>query len=198
MLIHRDYSFLKQVRGTPPYWQTIFYETLAMMRQIGIPTWFFTLSAADMLWSEVIQAIAAQYNVIYTDDDIHSMSWETKPSWLRTNPVTAARQFHHRLNAFFKDFLKSDAQPLGNVVDYVIRIEFQARGSPHAHTLLWIKDAPKLGYSKDSKIHAFINKYISCELPPETSELYKPVTKLQRHSCSSKCQRNKRCRFHFP
>ena len=32
--------------------------------------------------------------------------------------------------------------PLGEVVDYFIRIEFQLRGSPHAHMLLWVRDPP--------------------------------------------------------
>ena len=56
--------------------------------------------------------------------------------------------FQYRLDAFVITFLKSNAQPIGEVIEYVIRIEFQARGSPHAHTLIWIKDAPKLGYAE--------------------------------------------------
>ena len=126
------------------------------------------------------------------------MSWETKSRWLRTNPVTAAKHFHHRLNSFFKEFLKTDAKPIGEITDYVIRIEFQARGSPHAHTLIWIKDAPKLGYAADDEVTSFIDKYVTCELPSTTDPNYEHVTKLQRHSCSSKCRRKNTCRFHFP
>ncbi len=44
----RAYAFLKNVRGSPPYYQRTFYELLAMIRQLGTPTWFFTVSAADM------------------------------------------------------------------------------------------------------------------------------------------------------
>ena len=54
----RAYTFLKNIRGSPPYWQKMFYELLAMIRTLGIPTWFLTLSAADMKWPEVIQLIA--------------------------------------------------------------------------------------------------------------------------------------------
>ena len=39
---------MKNVRGSPPYYQRTFYDLLAMIRQLGTPTWFFTLSAADM------------------------------------------------------------------------------------------------------------------------------------------------------
>ena len=40
----------------------------------------------------------------------------------------------------------------------MIRIEFQARGSPHAHTLLWLKDAPVYANDPDEGVIAFINK----------------------------------------
>ncbi|KAL8569597.1 hypothetical protein ACOMHN_044735 [Nucella lapillus] len=40
------------------------------------------------------------------------MSWEHKCSWLRSNPVTAARQFQHRLDVFFKYFIVGKAKPI--------------------------------------------------------------------------------------
>ena len=112
------------------------YDVLAMIRELGIPTWFRTLSAADMQWPNVIQTIARKYGTVYTEEDIASMSFEEKSKWLRQNPVTAARHFQYRLHTFFQIFLKSKAHPLGELVDYAIRIEFQVRGSPHAHTIL--------------------------------------------------------------
>ena len=111
------------------------YEVLGRIRQLGLPTWFLTLSAADMQWPDVIQTIAHQYRTILRED---------KSKWLKQNPVTAARHFHYRLQTFFQTFLRSHAQPIGELVDYAIRIEFQARGSTHAHTILWIEDYSKL------------------------------------------------------
>ena len=167
----RAYSFLKNIRGSPPYWQKMFYEVLAMIRTVGIPTWFLTLSAADMKWPEVIQSIAHQYGTIYTEDEVSALPWRIKSTWLRSNPVTAARMFQYRLETFVITFLKSNANPIGCVTEYVIRIEFQARGSPHAHTLFWIKDAPKIGYSDDEDVKSFIDKYVSCSLPDCDEEL---------------------------
>ena len=157
----RAYTFLKNIRGSPPYWQKMFYELLAMIRTLGIPTWFLTLSAADMKWPEVIQTIAKQYGTIYTEQEVIELLWNMKSMWLNSNPVTPARMFHYRLDAFVLTFLKSSAQPIGQVVEYVIRIEFQARGSPHAQTLIWVKDAPKLGYADEEDVKTFIDKYIS-------------------------------------
>ena len=124
----KAYSFMKNIRGSPPYYQRTFYDLLAMICQLGTPTWFFTLSAADLKWPDVIQAISKQYDVHYTDDEVAALSFVDKSNWLKRNPVTAARHFHYRLTAFFQTFLKFTAKLLGEIVDYAIRIEFQARG----------------------------------------------------------------------
>ena len=107
------------------YFQSVMYDVLGMIRQLGILTWFLTLSAVDMQWPDVIQTIARQYGKALNDEDVKTMSFEEKSNWLRQSPVTPARYFHYCLNAFFQVFLKSTAHPLG---DYAIRIEFQARG----------------------------------------------------------------------
>ena len=86
----RAYTFLKNIRGSPPYWQKMFYELLAMIRTLGIPTWFLTLSAADMKWPEVIESIAKQYGTIYTEQEVLELPWRLKSMWLRSNPVTPA------------------------------------------------------------------------------------------------------------
>ena len=124
-----------------------------------------------MKWPEVIQSIALQHGTIYTEDEVLALPWWTKSTLLRSNPVTAARMFQYRLETFVITFLKSNANPIGCVTEYVIWIEFQARGSPHAHTLFWIKDAPKLGYSDDDDVKSFIDSYVSCSLPDSDEEL---------------------------
>ena len=198
-LVQKDYAYriLKDVRGTPAYWQKVHYEVLAMIRQLGIPTWFLTLSAADMKWPEVIQIIARQYGTILTDEQVSNLSWEEKCSWLRRNPVTAARHFQYRLDLFWNDFLKSKAMPIGEVVDFMIRIEFQARGSPHAHTIVWIKDAPKFGTNRVEDVVEFIDKYQTCAIPDNDPELH-DLVQLQSHVHSSSCMRKGSCRFHIP
>ena len=197
--VHKDkaYSFMKNIRGSPPYYQRTFYDLLATIHQLCTPTWFFTLSAADLKWPDMIQTIAKQYGIHYTDEEVSALPFEVKSIWLKRNPVTAARQFHYRLNVFFQDFLKSTANPLGEIVDYAIRIEFQARGSPHAHCVLWVKDAPQYGVDDDSTVCNFIDQYVSCTIPDEDSTLKQLVMLLQQHKHSSYCRRNKTCHFNF-
>ena len=182
------YKFLHHIRGTPSYWQRVFHDVLAMQRQIGIPTWFLTLSAADMQWPDVIISIAAQHGRSFTEEDVAKMDWNEKTTWLRTNPVTAARHFQHRLDAFFSIVIRGDAAPLGIISDFVIRIEFQARGSPHAHCILWSTDTPRVDQHPDDEVIAFMDKYQHGSLPMDDSELQElvsqaPNTCTMHHAC---------------
>ena len=38
------YSFMSSIKGTPAYWKKKLFEVLAMIKQLGIPTFFMTLS----------------------------------------------------------------------------------------------------------------------------------------------------------
>ena len=42
------YKFLQNILGSPPYWQHELHDVLAMLRCIGIPTWFLTLSTSRL------------------------------------------------------------------------------------------------------------------------------------------------------
>ncbi|KAK6175978.1 hypothetical protein SNE40_014350 [Patella caerulea] len=94
----------------------------------------------------------------------------------------------------------SDAGPIGKVIDYFYRLEFQARGTPQAHWLFWIKNSPKIDEDKDEDVVDFIDKYISSELPDKDHdpELHEIVNSVQGHSYkhTKSCKKNKTvCRF---
>ena len=46
---------------------------------------------------------------------------------IKQNPVTAAMHFHYRSNVFFQSFAKSTVHPLGEMVNFAIRIQFQLK-----------------------------------------------------------------------
>ena len=113
--------------------------------------------------------------------------------------LTVARLFEYRLNTFVKDVLLSKSSPLGEIKDYAIRTEFQARGSPHAHCLLWVKDAPEYGVCTNEEVCAFIDHYVSCAISAESeSKLKELVLLLQKHKHSNYCKRNGYFRFLYP
>ncbi|XP_052132612.1 uncharacterized protein LOC127752088 [Frankliniella occidentalis] len=62
---------------------------------------------------------------------------------IREDPVVCAMYFQEVVRLLEK-FLKQRKGPMGRyrVTDFFFRIEFQARGSPHLHSLLWIENAP--------------------------------------------------------
>ena len=67
------------------------------------------------------------------------------------------------MEVFFKEILVDG--PLGKIKYYVIRFEFQVRGSPHIHSFLWILNAPVL--SKDTIDHykEWVDSNISARVP---------------------------------
>ena len=204
-LVMKDfaYKFMKNVRGTPAYWQQQLFDTLAMLRTLGTPTFFLTLSAAEFLWPSFIVAVARCQGEWISETEVATMDWNKKAQYLRRNPVVTVQMFQHRVESFFKDFLMSDAHPLGKLKEYCIKIEFQARGSPHAHCLLWIENAPKINEQSDEEVIAFCDRHISGELPDENGhdqELAILVKRLQTHVHSPYCRKdsNSKCRFNFP
>ena len=182
------YKFLQQVHGSPAYWQKMLYETLAMLRCKGIPTWFLTLSAAEYHWPEMIKSIASQFGECLQDSDVNNMTWEEKTLYLRHNPVTAVCMFEHCINALFHCYLQSSAHPLRQITDYVIKIEFQAHGSPHAHILLWVANAPLIDKNHDADVTGFIDKYVTGQIPREESDEQKIVSQLETHVHSNYCK----------
>lgn len=170
-----------------------------MVRAKGVFTWFLTLSCADLQWPETIQAIALQHGHKYSEEDIENMSYEEKCKWLRQNPVMAARQFDHRLQSFFRDVIQSTAAPLGKVTHFYQRTEFQLRGSPHCHAVLWVENAPDLKTSSEDEICNWIDSYITCEIPPPDDPLHDEVLSKQQHTHSVACRKHgTSCRFHYP
>ena len=125
----------------------------------------------------------------------------SKYTYLQQNPITGVCMFQHRLQSIFSQYLLNDAHPLGHITDYVIKIEFKMRGSPHAHCLLWVKDAPKINQDSDDDVCRFIDKYITAVVPKEVLESESEANfmeSLQKHAHSDYCHRNKSCHFGFP
>ncbi|XP_062611086.1 uncharacterized protein LOC134272924 [Saccostrea cucullata] len=192
--------FMQPIRGTPAYWSAAQKDLFAMLRQLGIPTWFCSFSAAEHRWNDAVTTILKQQN---DNRDACMLDWSEKNEVLRSNPVTVARMFEHRFHVFQKDVIFSPSEPIGKVSDFFQRVEFQQRGSPHMHCLYWIENAPKLNEDGEDAVCNFINKYVSCTVPSEEEdlELRNIVLAVQQHSKNhSKSCRKKgtECRFNFP
>ena len=112
---NRVLHYANSLRGTNQYW----FKQRSMVVDLGLPTVFFTHSAADTQWPELARLICP--------DNQHSSS--SRSSAVAENPAIADWFFYHRMSKFIEAFY---IQILG-ARDFWYRFEWQHRGSPHVH-----------------------------------------------------------------
>ena len=86
------------------------YEVVAMVKQLGIPTWFMTLSCADLRWPELFQIVARTQGLNLGDEQIEALSYNERCS-MNSNPVVVAKHFQYRVATFFTEVLLTKANP---------------------------------------------------------------------------------------
>ena len=153
MIAHDDaFKFLKTIRSSPAFWQQKQKELMCMIRQLGCPTFFLTLSAAETKWPELLRILK---KILDGDelstDTVLDLQWNERAQLIRRDPVTCARYFDHRSKELFK-VLRSEVSPLGKLTDFYMRIE----------------NAPKYGVSPLNEVIEFIDRIIQCKLLLQT------------------------------
>ncbi len=118
------------MRGTNAYWFKQRSRLTAMVDTVGLPTVFFTHSAADMQWPELARLICPHNP---TDKNCRKQA-------LIENPAIADWFFCQRIQLFLKYFYKE----ILHAKDYWLRFEWQHRGSPHVQGLAWLQGAPDI------------------------------------------------------
>ncbi|XP_077978182.1 uncharacterized protein LOC144433703 [Glandiceps talaboti] len=195
------FASFKKIRGSPQYWKEMQQDMIAKIRQFGPYTFFLSGSAADFHWPELMQVIATQYGEQYTLDDVEKMTWQTKRNWIARNPVTAARHIDYIFQKLWKCVILSGIHPIGQILNYDIRKEMQARGTAHFHAAVHVLNAPIIDKNTDNDIITFIDKYITCAIPKENNDpvLHGLVISRQTHHHTRTCKKEKgvECRFHF-
>ena len=168
LIQHDDgYQLLKNVKSSPSYWQDKKKNLMAMIRQLGIPTFFITLSAAETKWTELIIILEdVLHHKKITAEEVENLTWEHKADMIRRDPITCSRYFDYRVRTCHTHLFGVGGIFKQNpVIDYFTRIEFQHRGSPHLHGLYWCQDAPKFDEDNPKSFEecsSFIDNYISC------------------------------------
>ena len=191
-------TMLQSVRGTKQYWFAKQSELRCMIRASGPPTLFLTFSCAEYESADIdrylrkVNDVSPSYSIgkLCTDD-----------------PVSVSRKFSLKFHAFFRTVLLKGAV-LGEIEHYYWKKEYQARGAPHYHVLLWIRDAPVIGHDDPERVLAWLQERITCHIPDKETDpdLHRLVTRYQMHKCSAYCKRRRkcgrtfitRCRFGFP
>ena len=155
-----------------------------MVKQLGLPTFFITLSCADLQWNELLLIIAELRGEVLSEDSINEVDFFERCRYLNLNPVVLARHFQYRVETFFKVIVLNGQ--FGKVKYYAIRVEFQVRGSPHVHSFVWIIGAPILTKHNIGEYVAFIDSVVKSYVPDLTKNpgLFKLVITYQVNSHS--------------
>jgi Helitron helicase-like domain at N-terminus len=195
-MVEDVHLYVKNIRGTSSYWKTVLNELLAQIRCLGSPHLYLTLSCNDLNWPDMIKALLLADG--QTDRDVDSVGVFEVQTLIERYPVVLSRQFMMRFNELIK-CLKSNSSKVfrGKLKDHWWRVEFQNRGSPHIHLLLWIDNFPDVETEQGI---AVVDEMISCQIPDEDDELAELVKTLQTHRHTTACYKNnvKYCRFGFP
>ncbi|KXZ42384.1 hypothetical protein GPECTOR_153g57 [Gonium pectorale] len=167
-----------------------------MIRQFGMPTWFITLTSRDFHWPETLNAIrVAQGQPKFTDAELEGMAFAERSNTVRSDPVTATRMYHRRLEAALKYLFLDCPETIGPVTDFYTMQEMNGRGTEHTHGLFWVKDAPQYGVASNEEVCAFVDKYVSCSIHGIDPSLLGCQTHV--HSSTCKTRGANVCRFKF-
>jgi hypothetical protein len=191
------YKVFCNVRGTAPYFQQVKLKVMGMIRQLGAPQLFLTMSAAEAHWTELIKMLLQkERKTTVSDDDVNSMSRPDINKLISRNVVDVTSHFNNRMKILYKAFTKPGVFGQYKTVDHFYRIEFQQRGAPQVHSLLWLVDnngdpPPKYDKTEESKKVCcdFIDSVICGRLPGKASKLHDKVHLFQSHAHTFTCRK---------
>ncbi|CAF2106222.1 unnamed protein product [Brassica napus] len=166
--------------GGPRYLVKKYHDAMAICREYGIPDLFITMTA-NPNWREIKEHLGK-----YGEDSPND------------RPKIKCRVFKMKLDHLLKDFKKGTFFKPYTAAPH--RIEFQKRGLPHAHILLWFGNSSRTPSADE------VDEIISADLPikEEDQEAYNLVTKHMIHGpCGvinpkSPCMENNVCTKKYP
>ncbi|CAK1603853.1 unnamed protein product [Parnassius mnemosyne] len=162
-----------------------------MIQLFGVPTLLIVISAAETQWLHLIEQIKNTVDQKEMSlEESQNIPYAEKVRLIQSDPFTCATFFETSLVGPFGE---------REISHQYHRIEFQSRGSPHAHMMLWIEDAPifiRGDQSSTEKVTMFVDQIISSNIEELNEDLVKIQTHKHTHSCHRKLSRP--CRFGIP
>ena len=163
--------------GSPAYWSEVSKHGFYLSMILGAPTFFITFTE-NPKWHEV--------EALNTEKDV------------MLNSVLLARVFYQKKFTLL-DYIKT-SKIFGEVKGYLWRDEYQKRGLPHCHLLLWT--------DFDTSDVKKLDETVTCRLPLddpryENQEKVRQLRELSQlymtHTCTSRCGGIKgQCCYNYP
>jgi hypothetical protein len=179
--------------SSPRHMFQLYQNSMAICRWAGGHPDIFATMTANPNWPEIQEALLE-----YQADDSGDPDRPSKHQTAADRPDIVARVFKIKLDAFINDLTKHFH--LGQVSASVYTIEYQKRGLPHAHILLF--------FHPDAKIRdaAHVDSIVSAQIPDAEAfpHLHKVVTTCMMHGpCgpeypNAPCMVDGKCSKKFP
>ncbi|XP_058741448.1 uncharacterized protein LOC131613826 [Vicia villosa] len=165
--------------GGRRFMDQLYYDGMAICSKVGFPDLFITFTC-NPNWPEIQRVLGPLQLKPQDRSDIIS------------------RIFKIKFDQLLADLTKKGV--LGKVLAYMYTIEFQKRGLPHAHILIFLHPSNKYPRPED------IDKIISAEVPDPLTHprLYNLVKSHMVHgpcglvNVNSPCMKDRKCSKYFP
>ncbi|XP_024368015.2 uncharacterized protein [Physcomitrium patens] len=162
--------------GSPRYMQKLFHDSMVLVRVLGKPDLFVTMTC-NPIWPEILDELEPG---------------QSPPD----RPDIVVHVFELKLRALMDEITKKNV--MGETIAFCYTIEFQKRGLPHAHILLWLKDKVN-----DCDL---VDRIVCAEIPDldRQPQLYAAVAKHMMHGpCgldnpNCPCMEDDRCTKNYP
>lgn len=164
--------------GGPRHMEQLYQDSMSIVRKFGKADLFLTMTC-NPRWDGIEQCLLPGQTA-------------------QDRPDICARVFNQYFKAMMDDICKKKI--FGTVIAHIHTIEFQKRGLPHAHVLLWLSPNDKPRNSTDT------DRFISAEVPDPVQypELYEIVSNNMIHgpcgpfNANAPCMRDGKCTKNFP
>ena len=153
--------------SSPRYWKMRFQDGMAIVRNFGKPDFFVTMTC-NPRWPEIQESLRPGESAV-------------------DRPDLCARVFYLKHMELREDIFKRGV--LGRAEAHVESVEFQKRGLPHTHLILWVQPADK------PVTREIIDSKVSAEIPDreKNPELYELVKTHNIHGPCGNWNRNLLC-----
>jgi Helitron helicase-like domain at N-terminus/PIF1-like helicase len=140
--------FSANILGSDAYFSKKRRELESLMQQKGMPTMWFTLSAADNHWPDLHELAGPGGGPATATGEQEKAAW--RRSWVRRNPHIVDSYFQERAKCFLETYL-GDTGLQSEWVWY--RVEYQKRGCAHIHGCCRLRSDPNLHQLSQNVLH---------------------------------------------
>lgn len=183
------FRFMKKITISPAYLLDKKRIMFAYFRQLGLPSFFLTLSPAESFWSDLLkQLYKNKLKRDITDIDALNLNDGEKADLIRNDPVLCVQYFNRKSRKVMEYLKTKNNKVFGEnyVTDECQRLEYQVRGGSHSHKLLYCKNFPQ--YNKDMTDEAKRNLIQKVDSTITTKfDVNNPNILHQVHICTFTC-----------